>query len=97
MADTVNLLAALLGFLMISTMRYPNFKSVSLTKGKSHFNILIIGIIIVAVYLYSHIVLLGLTSVYAFSGLVIKLLSFLRRKKTLDSVSPGITVEGRKW
>jgi CDP-diacylglycerol--serine O-phosphatidyltransferase len=97
MAIALTFLAALLGFLMISTMRYPNFKSVSLTKGKSHFNILIIGIVIVAVYLYSYVVLLGLTSVYAFSGLLMKFLSPLRRKKALDSVSPSVTVEGRKW
>ncbi len=85
MAALIACLGFGLAFLMISTIRYPSLKFFSLTKGRSHLNILLLGLIIVAVYRYSQIVLLGLTSTYVASGLIMKLGSVFRRHRGVDS------------
>lgn len=81
------LLAALvcgLGALMISTMRYPSMKFVSLSKGKSHINVFFLAMIIAAIYMFSKFVLLALAVIYAGSGPVTKLWALARRKRTVD-------------
>lgn len=78
-------LVFLLAFLMISTIRHPSLKFLNLAKGRSHLTILLLGVIIVAVYRYSQIVLLLLTTIYASSGLVTKIVSLFKRKKVLES------------
>ncbi|MBI1747908.1 MAG: CDP-diacylglycerol--serine O-phosphatidyltransferase [Acidobacteria bacterium] len=74
-------LACGLGALMISTIRYPSLKFVGLTKGKSHFNVFLLALLIVTIYMFSQYVLFAITVVYAASGLIMKLYALSRRKR----------------
>lgn len=80
-------LACGLGALMISTLRHPSLKFIGLTKGRSHFNVFILAIIIGLVYMFSQVVLLAITTAYASSGLVMKLYSLARRKRGPDGMA----------
>ncbi len=73
-------LAALvvLGFLMVSRMRYYSFKALDLGKRRSHIGIVIIGLIIVAIWLFSEPVLLIFAVTYAISGFVLKVTGKIR-------------------
>jgi len=85
------LLAALtcgLGALMISTIRYPSLKFISLTKGKSHLNVFLLALLIVAIFMFSQYVLLGLAVTYASSGAVMKLYAMARRRRHPEPVPP---------
>jgi len=67
-----------LGFLMVSRMRYYSFKALDLGKRRSHIGIVIIGLIIVAIWLFSEPVLLMIALTYTISGFVLKLTSRIR-------------------
>ncbi len=77
---TVAWMAALvmLGFLMVSRMRYYSFKALDLGKRRSHVGIVVIGLIIVGIWLFSEPVLLTIAMTYTLSGFVLKLTSKIR-------------------
>lgn len=58
----------LVGFLMISTIRYPSLKHLPLTRGKSHLNVLLVALVVAGVVWYSEPVLIVLAVGYALSG-----------------------------
>lgn len=63
-------LAALLGVMMISTIRYGSFKSMSVRKGNPRFNILLIALLIAGIWFLSHEVLLIFACAYLLSGII---------------------------
>ncbi|HEV2351766.1 MAG TPA: CDP-diacylglycerol--serine O-phosphatidyltransferase [Terriglobia bacterium] len=71
-------IVGVLGFLMVSKMRYPSFKSIDLRRRRPYVAIILIGIVIYAIWTYSEPVLLALALVYAFSGPVSKFVSKIR-------------------
>ena len=64
----------ILGFLMVSRMRYWSFKTVDLRKRRSYLTIIFIGLIIVGVWRFSEPVLLTIAITYAISGIVLWLI-----------------------
>jgi CDP-diacylglycerol--serine O-phosphatidyltransferase len=68
-----------LALLMISTIRYPGFKNLQPAKGRS-INVLFLAILVAGIYFYSEIVLILLASLYALSGLALKLYSSFRSR-----------------
>lgn len=70
-----------LALLMISTIRYPGFKNLQPAKGRS-INVLFLAILVAGIYFYSEIVLILLASLYALSGLALKLYSSFRPRPT---------------
>jgi CDP-diacylglycerol--serine O-phosphatidyltransferase len=72
----------LLSFLMVSTIRYPSFKEIDLRNRKPFVMVIGIGMLIAAIYYYSEVVLLVLACIYAFSGPVSRLISWLRPRRT---------------
>lgn len=71
-------LTYVLGFLMISTIRYPSMKHVPLTRGKSHLNLLVMAILLAAVIWYSEPFLIVLATCYTLSGPVRRGYQWLR-------------------
>lgn len=71
-------LVYVLSFLMISTIRYPGFKNLQLSRGRSPINILFLAVIVAGIYFYSEVVLLVLAATYISSGIVLKAYSMLR-------------------
>jgi CDP-diacylglycerol--serine O-phosphatidyltransferase len=65
-------------FLMISTVRYPSLKHLNLTRGKSHLNVLLLGIVIGGVILYSQQVLMTIATLYLCSGVFSRAYQFVR-------------------
>jgi CDP-diacylglycerol--serine O-phosphatidyltransferase len=63
-------MAALLGVMMISTIRYGSFKSLSVRKGNPRFNILLIALLIAGIWFLSHEVLLIFAFTYLLSGII---------------------------
>jgi CDP-diacylglycerol--serine O-phosphatidyltransferase len=68
----------LLGFLMVSRMRYYSFKTVDLRKRRSYLTVILIGLVMGGIWLYSEPVLLTLAVTYAVSGIVLRITSKLR-------------------
>ena len=68
----------ILGFLMVSRMRYYSFKTLDLRKRRSYVGIIFIGLIIVGIWRFSEPVLLTLGVTYAISGIVLKIVSKIR-------------------
>ncbi len=66
--------------LMISTIRYPSLKRLNLGRGKSHFTILVLALLVAGVYFYSQEVLLIIAASYLLSGPVKWVYQFLRRR-----------------
>ncbi len=71
---------ALLGFLMVSTWRYPSFKEIQLTGPRSPLTVILFGALIVLIWFYSQPVLLALSIVYVSTGIVIRAAGIIRRK-----------------
>jgi CDP-diacylglycerol---serine O-phosphatidyltransferase len=69
-------LAAVLGVMMISTIRYGSFKSLSVRQGNPRFNILLIALLIAGIWFLSHEVLL----LFAFTYLISGITGTIRRK-----------------
>jgi len=70
----------LLSFLMVSTIRYPSLKQLTLGR-KSHLTILLIALLVALVYNYSRWTLLTIAVAYSISGIGGRLYSLLRRRK----------------
>ena len=68
----------ILGFLMVSRMRYYSFKALDLRKPRSYLAIIVIGLIIVGIFTYSEPVLLAIALTYTISGMVLKITSKIR-------------------
>jgi CDP-diacylglycerol--serine O-phosphatidyltransferase len=75
-----NILVGLLAFLMISTIRYPSFKEIDLRNRRSYINVYLLAMLVALIYLYSQVVLLLLATVYASSGLIMKIYNLLKHK-----------------
>lgn len=88
----IMILMAVLGILMISTLRYSSFKSAGTSKSSIY---LIIGLAAFAmgIWLYSRYVLLILSAIYVSHGIIWYLIGFIRKpkqetvKEQLDTVS----------
>ena len=70
----------LLGFLMISTWRYPSFKGVNLMAPRSFMTFVFFGCLIFLIAQFPQPVLLGLAICYVGSGIVIRIGGILRRR-----------------
>ncbi len=70
----------LTAFLMISTIRYPSLKHLNLRRGKSHFMVLFLALLMAGVFYYSQEVLLALASGYLASGPVMRFYHLARRR-----------------
>jgi CDP-diacylglycerol--serine O-phosphatidyltransferase len=69
---------ALLGFLMVSRIRYPSFKSLDLRRRRPYAAIILIGVVIYAVWIYSEYTLLALAVAYMLSGPTLRIVARLR-------------------
>ena len=78
----------LLAFLMISTIPYPSFKRMSLSRGKPHLNVLMLALLVAGVIWYSQEVLMSIAAIYLCSGLLFRGYQFLKyRAQESESVS----------
>lgn len=75
------LLLAIIGLLMVSTWRYPSFKQWSAGKPRTPLIVLLMGGLIFVIWEWSQPVLMGMASAYVFSGILIRLTSFIRRTR----------------
>jgi CDP-diacylglycerol--serine O-phosphatidyltransferase len=73
-------LLALLGFLMVSTWRYPSFKDINLMQPRSFLTVIVAGSAIYLILFFSQPTLLALTSIYFLSGIVIRIGGVIRRR-----------------
>jgi CDP-diacylglycerol---serine O-phosphatidyltransferase len=73
-------LLALLAFLMVSTWRYPSFKELSLTGPRSPLTVILFGALIVLVWMYPQPVLLGISTLYVATGILIRAGGIIRRR-----------------
>ena len=68
----------ILGFLMISRMRYYSFKTLDLRKRRSYLGIILVGLIILFIWLFSEPILLTLAVTYALSGIILRITAKIR-------------------
>ncbi len=78
-------LIAVLGLLMVSTLRYSSFKTAG-TRRRSIYFILIIGAIGMLIWLYSHYMLLILTVLYVSHGIIWYLFGLMNPKRKDEGV-----------
>ena len=71
-------IVGILGFLMVSRMRYYSFKALDLRKPRSYLAIILIGLTIGGVYFFSEPVLLTIALTYTISGIILKITSKIR-------------------
>lgn len=74
------ILVAILGLLMVSTIRYKSFKSAG-TGRRSIYYVLLIGAIGMLIWLYSQYMLLAITVAYVSHGIIWYFLGFFNPKK----------------
>jgi CDP-diacylglycerol--serine O-phosphatidyltransferase len=72
------IVVGILGFLMISRMRYYSFKVLDLRKRWSYLGIIVIGLAIGLVWIFSQPILLTVASTYALSGIILRIVSKIR-------------------
>lgn len=72
------LVVGVLGYLMVSRMRYWSFKTLNLRKRRSYLAIIVIALAVGAIWLYSEPVLLFIGISYAISGIVLRIVSKIR-------------------
>ena len=75
-----NILVGFLAFLMISTIRYPSFKHIDMRRRKSYVSFYLLALMVALIYLYSQVVLLILATVYATSGVLMKIYQMVKHK-----------------
>jgi CDP-diacylglycerol---serine O-phosphatidyltransferase len=73
-------LVAVLGALMVSTLRYSSFKSVGTRRRSTRLMILIIGTVGMLVWLYSRYALLAIVTAYVLQGIVFRIAALFRRR-----------------
>ncbi len=74
------LLAAVLGALMTSTVRYYSFKDVAWTRRQPSLAIVLIALVVAAIWLYSEEALLMISTVYATAGVALHAVRFVRHR-----------------
>jgi CDP-diacylglycerol---serine O-phosphatidyltransferase len=72
-------LLALLGFLMVSTWRYPSFKDINLMRPRSFLVVILLGSAIYLILFFSQPTLLALSGAYLLTGIVIRIGGSVRR------------------
>jgi CDP-diacylglycerol--serine O-phosphatidyltransferase len=72
------IIVGILGYLMVSRMRYWSFKTLNLRKRRSYLGIIVIALAIGAIWLYSEPVLMFIGITYAISGIVLRIISKIR-------------------
>ena len=70
-----------LSFLMVSTFRYPSFKSLDLRTRRSYINVLGIALLFLLIALHPEWVLLAAASLYSLSAPAVYLVSLTRRSR----------------
>jgi CDP-diacylglycerol---serine O-phosphatidyltransferase len=75
-------LVGVLGFLMVSTLRYSSFKTVGTRRGSARLAILLVAAVGMLIYLFSEYVLLILISIYVLHGLLLRLGALFRRRSS---------------
>jgi CDP-diacylglycerol--serine O-phosphatidyltransferase len=73
-------LVAVLGALMVSTLRYSSFKSVGTRRRSTRMMILIIGAMGMLIWLYSRYALLAIVTAYVLQGIVFRIGALFRRR-----------------
>lgn len=73
-------LVAVLGALMVSTLRYSSFKSAGTTRRSTRMMILIIGTVVMLIWLYSRYALLAIVTAYVLQGIIFRIGSLFRRR-----------------
>ncbi len=73
-------LAVIVGLLMVSTWRYPSFKHIRAPKPHSSLVVIVVAGALCLIFFYSQPVLLALASTYTASGIVIRVVGFLRKR-----------------
>jgi CDP-diacylglycerol--serine O-phosphatidyltransferase len=73
-------LAAGLGALMTSTIRYYSFKDIPWARKQRSLSIVVLGVIVAVIYVYSEYALVILACSYAAVGLGLHLVRFVRRR-----------------
>jgi len=81
-------LAGCLGALMVSTLRYPSFKSLGTSKRSTPMIILLVASVGMLIWLFSRYVLLVLGVGYLLYGLLLRFASIFRRKTPPQTSSP---------
>ncbi len=73
------LLVGIVALLMVSTWRYVSFKDLAMLQPRKPLSLIRFGVLIWAIWNYSHVVLLAIAAVYLLSGFVLKANSMWRR------------------
>ena len=73
-------LLALLSFLMVSTWRYPSFKEINLAGPRSPVSVVLFGAFIYLSWTFPQMFLLGISSIYVGSGIMIRIGGAIRRR-----------------
>lgn len=74
-------LVVAVAFLMVSTWRFPSFKDIDLRRRHRFRTIIFVGAIIALIWFYSQIVLFILALTYMLSGVLVRLMYSLRRRR----------------
>jgi CDP-diacylglycerol--serine O-phosphatidyltransferase len=80
-------LLAVIGLLMVSTWRYPSFKQLNVGKPRTPLMVLVVGGLIFVIWQWSQPVLMGLATAYVLSGILIRLGSFVRRRRRMRAAA----------
>lgn len=75
------IIVGIVGLLMVSTWRYPSLKQINVTKPRTPLFVLIVGCFAFLVWEWSQPFLMALACAYVFSGIAIRMSSFLRRRR----------------
>jgi CDP-diacylglycerol--serine O-phosphatidyltransferase len=88
------MLTAVLALLMVSTIRYSNFKNTSGKPGMSkNQSVLLAAVMVIAIYQWSQVVLLVMATCYVSLGPVMKILSLLNPRSSNEDQSGTVTPE----
>ncbi len=82
-------LVALLGMLMVSTLRYTSFKSVAMNRRSAPYVILVIAAVGMSIWLFSDYVLLAIAILYVSHGIILRTLSLLRSRTKFAANNKG--------
>ena len=83
------LLVGIVSLLMVSTWRYISFKDLAMLQPRKPLSLIRFGILIWAIWNYSHVVLLAIATVYLLSGFVLKASSLWRRFRKREDAPEG--------
>jgi CDP-diacylglycerol--serine O-phosphatidyltransferase len=81
-ATALVVLVICLAFLMISTLRYSSFKNVGVGNRNPRILIIAIALMVTLIWFYSRWVLLIVATIYASHGVLLKLWSFVKPRRS---------------